>query len=131
MPVGAIQRKAACTPQQQLEDLLSAIARRDQQAMADFYDQTHRTVYGLLCRLLPERAIAEAVLLEVYEEVWREAARAIKSQRMPLGWLIQLARQRALGRIKNSTRQKPGMETSPVRMNCLPEKDWLAEQRQL
>lgn len=131
MPVTAIRQKPAFTPQQHLETLLTAIACRDQKAMADFYDQTHQAAFGLLCRLLPERAIAEEVLLEVYEEVWREAGQAIRAQCSPLVWLIQLARQRGLERLKESPRQTPEPERSPAITAHLPENDWLTRQRHM
>ncbi len=116
MPVTAIRQKMVSTPQLQFEDLLAAIARRDQSAMAEFYDQTHQAVFGLLCRLLPERATAEEVLLGVYEEVWREAVRAIKTESSPLAWLIRLARRRALDRLKASGPQtiEPEKNSTPV-----------------
>ncbi len=81
-----------------LADLLERMARREQAALAAFYDQTHRLVFGLLLALLRERTSAEAVLLEVYEQVWQQAKQAQKLPYMPLAWLLSLARTLALER---------------------------------
>lgn len=135
MSVTAIRQKMVFTPQQQLENLLAAIARRDQQALAELYDQTHQAVFGLLCRLLPEYATTEEVLLEVYEEVWRQAALAIrqagKAHCSPFVWLIQLARQRGIDRLKELPEQPLKTENKPARAIHLPENDWQTEQRHL
>lgn len=79
-----------------LTDLLDRMARREQSALAAFYDQTHRLVFGLLLALLRERTSAEAVLLEVYEQVWQQTKQAQKLTSLPLAWLLSLARTLAL-----------------------------------
>src|SRR5262245_10359726 len=86
-------------------DLIAAVARRDRAALASLYDHTHRLVFGLLLRLLPERGLAEEALIEVYQQVWRQAAQFDARRHTPLAWLMMLARRRALELCRVSTSQ--------------------------
>ncbi len=118
-------------------DLLAAIARRDRAALADLYDHTHRLVFGLLLRLLPERALAEEMLIEVYQQVWQQAAQFDARRRTPLAWLLMLARRRALERQRASTKQAQRQASAlPLTVSAGAHDDQgehhpLAQQRQL
>ncbi len=93
--------------QEMLADLFAGIARREQTALAAFYDQTQRLVFGLLLALLRERPSAETVLLEVYDQVWQQAGQAQTQPHAPLAWLILLARKLALERLRAQPQQRP------------------------
>ena len=92
--------------QEMLSDLLDGIARREQAALAAFYDQTHRLVFGLLLALLRERLTAETVLLEIYDQVWQQAGQAQNQPHAPLAWLMLLARKLALEHLRALPRQR-------------------------
>lgn len=102
-----------------------------QAALATLYDQTHRAVFGLLLCLLPERALAEEILLEVYEEIWHTAP-----TNPTLPRLLRLARQRALDRLRRTPQQRPTPKKvkvwldSAINENAETGNDDLAEQRQ-
>ena len=55
-------------------EMIRGVAEGDDQALASLYDATSRTVYGLLLRVLSDPSSAEEVLLDVYAQVWRQAA---------------------------------------------------------
>ena len=117
-------------------DLIAAIARHDQAALADFYDHTHRLVFGLLLRLLPERRLAEEVLIEVYQQVWQQAAQFDVRRSAPLAWLLMLTRRSALERLRTSTRQDRGQAPLSLTVSAAVRDDPeehrpLAQQRQL
>jgi RNA polymerase sigma-70 factor (ECF subfamily) len=80
--------------------LIRAAAQGDQQALASLYDATGRTVYGLLLRILADASAAEEVLLDVYAQVWRQAAAFSPERGTPLAWLTTIARSRALDRLR-------------------------------
>jgi len=54
--------------------LIRRVAQGDQQALAAFYDATSTLVYGFAMRMLGNTATAEEVTLDVYTQVWRQAA---------------------------------------------------------
>lgn len=117
-------------------DLLAAIARRDRAALAELYDHTHRLVFGLLLQLLPERELAEEVLIEVYQQVWQQAVQFDERRSTPLAWLLTLARRRGLERLRlaarNNQRQPPlNLAVSTVAHDDPAEPHSLAQQREL
>lgn len=56
-------------------DFLSRIARREEAALADFYDATASRVYGLALRITRQEQAAEEVASDVYFQVWNQAHR--------------------------------------------------------
>ncbi len=79
-------------------DLLHAIAAGSGEALGLFYDRHAPLALGLLCRMLSSRDEAEEVLQEVFLQVWRDARRYDPERSSPRGWLLLLARSRALDR---------------------------------
>jgi RNA polymerase sigma-70 factor (ECF subfamily) len=77
------------------------VSRGDQSALAGLYDETNRLVFGLVVRILTDRSAAEEVLLDVYTQVWRQAALYEKRRGTPLGWLMTIARSRAIDRLRS------------------------------
>ncbi|MEO8602595.1 MAG: sigma-70 family RNA polymerase sigma factor, partial [bacterium] len=78
------------------EELVRRMAAGDQAAMAELYDQTNRIVFGLALRVLADRAAAEDVMVEVYAQVWRQAADYDRSRGSPSAWLLTVTRSRAI-----------------------------------
>ena len=81
-------------------ELIRGVAEGDEQALASLYDATSRTVYGLLLRILSDPSSAEEVLLDVYAQVWRQAASYCPERGRPLAWLTTIARSRAIDRLR-------------------------------
>ena len=81
-------------------ELLSAIARRDEQAFAALYDQYSSILLGLLLRILRSRPEAEDVLQEVFLQVWQQASAFDPARGRPFTWLVTLARSRAIDRLR-------------------------------
>ncbi|MGC1762457.1 MAG: sigma-70 family RNA polymerase sigma factor [Pseudolabrys sp.] len=63
---------------------------------------TSAKLFGVCVRILGERAEAEDVLQEVYVTVWRKAADFDASRASPMTWLIALARNRSIDRLRAS-----------------------------
>ena len=91
-------------PDQRLADiaLLERIAGRDQHALAELYDRHNRLLFGLIVRVLRDRAEAEEVLQEVFLTVWTKAASYNATLGSPVGWLVGLARNRAIDHLRAS-----------------------------
>ncbi len=82
-------------------DLLRRIdSARDTEAFAAFYDRFAARVYGLLLKLLRNRMDADDVLQETFIQVWDQAGRFDPARSIPEGWLLMLARSRALDRLR-------------------------------
>jgi RNA polymerase sigma-70 factor, ECF subfamily len=88
----------------ELAELMGRVATGDQAAFADFYDATSRTVYGIVLRVLRDRAQAEEVAQEVYVEAWTSAPRFDAELGSPTGWLNTIAHRKAVDRVRSSER---------------------------
>ena len=83
-------------------DLLHAIARGDETALADCYDRYRLILFGLILRILHDREEAEDCLQEVFLQVWRRARDFDESRGRAFTWLVTIARSRALDRLRAS-----------------------------
>lgn len=81
-------------------DLLHAVARGDEAALARLYDQYRVILFGLLVRILNSREEAEDGLQDVFIQVWRRAADFDEKRGRPFTWLVTLARSRAIDRLR-------------------------------
>jgi RNA polymerase sigma-70 factor (ECF subfamily) len=81
-------------------DLVRATARGDQLALAELYDRYRLILFGLLMRILHDRAEAEDVLQETFLQVWRRANHFDKERGRAFTWLVTIARSRALDRLR-------------------------------
>jgi RNA polymerase sigma-70 factor, ECF subfamily len=80
--------------------LMSRVATRDGAAFARLFELHGPVALGLLSRILAARAEAEEVLQEVFLQVWTQADRYDADRSSPRGWILMLARSRALDRIR-------------------------------
>jgi len=93
-------------------ELIRGVAEGDGQALASLYDATSRAVYGLLLRILADPSSAEEVLLDVYAQVWRQAATYSPERGRPLAWLTTIARSRAIDRVRRGRQEQ--QHTAPL-----------------
>jgi len=85
---------------QDLVALIRRVAGGEQSALTAVYDATNRLVFGLILRIIGDRATAEEVLLDVYTQVWRQAVTYDTSRGVPLAWIMTIARSRAIDRLR-------------------------------
>jgi RNA polymerase sigma-70 factor (ECF subfamily) len=93
----------ALTPEQAQTsdtDLLHAVARGDEGALASLYDRYRLILFGLILRILHSRPEAEDVLQDVFIQVWKRAADFDESRGRPFTWLVTLARSRSIDRLR-------------------------------
>jgi RNA polymerase sigma-70 factor, ECF subfamily len=81
------------------------MADGDQSAAAELYDATCHQVFGLALRIVSDRAAAEDVTIEVYTQAWSLAPGFDPTRGTPLGWLMTLARSRALDALRVRRRE--------------------------
>lgn len=82
--------------------LLARTAAGDQQAFAELYDLLSSRVFGLILRVLVDRAQAEEVLQEVFLEVWQSADRFAPKKGQGRSWVLTIAHRRAVDRVRSS-----------------------------
>jgi RNA polymerase sigma-70 factor, ECF subfamily len=85
-----------------LAGLLGATARGDRDAFSALYDAVSGTVFGIVLKVLRDRAQSEEVTQEVMLEIWRQAARHRPDQGTVMTWVATLAHRRAVDRVRSA-----------------------------
>src|SRR5690606_30717186 len=83
-----------------LVDRLKRSARGDRAAFAALYDATSPRMYGLVVRVVRDRAQADEVAQEVYLEVWRQAGRFDPTRGSALAWMMTIGHRKAVDRVR-------------------------------
>ena len=91
------------TPQD-ITKLIVRTAMRDRGAFDTLYRQTSAKLFGVCLRVLNDRAEAEEALQEVYVKVWTKADRFAVSELSPMSWLIAVARNHSIDRLRQRRR---------------------------
>jgi RNA polymerase sigma-70 factor (ECF subfamily) len=83
-------------------DLLVRVAGGDQAAFADLYDMLSPRVFGLILRVLVDRAQSEEVLQEVFLELWQSAGRFAPNKGQGRSWVFMIGHRRAVDRVRSA-----------------------------
>lgn len=78
----------------------------DRSAFRTVYEATSAKLFGVCLRILPDRQTAEDVLQDTYVTVWRKAASFDASRASPITWLVTIARNRAIDRLRSAAPMK-------------------------
>ncbi|TBN44136.1 sigma-70 family RNA polymerase sigma factor [Paracoccus subflavus] len=80
--------------------MIARIAAGDRAAFGALYDATSAKLHAVCLSILKDRPEAEETLQEVYLRVWQGAARYAVNGLSPMTWLITIARNRAIDRLR-------------------------------
>src|ERR1700704_272146 len=86
----------------QLAAALVRVAGGDRAALRVVYLDTSAKLFGVCLRILKDRGEAEDVLQEVFVTVWRKAASFDPGRASPITWMVAIARNRAIDRLRAS-----------------------------
>jgi RNA polymerase sigma factor (sigma-70 family) len=90
---------------------LTRISRGERAALEKLYHRTSAKLFGVCLRILTDRAEAEDVLQEVYLTVWKKAAQFDAERGLsPITWLVSIARNRALDRLRSKKQRFGGLD---------------------
>lgn len=92
----------SATPEAMYVDvaLIERIVARDECALGKLYDRHSRLLFGLMLRILRDRGEAEEALQEVFLAVWSRADTYSASLGSPAAWLVSIARNRSIDRLR-------------------------------
>jgi RNA polymerase sigma-70 factor (ECF subfamily) len=94
--------------------LIERIVARDTSAIGELYDRYSRLLFGLILRILKDQSEAEEVLQEVFVQVWTRADSYSQALGSPAGWLVGIARNRAIDRLRATAVRARAVEAAPM-----------------
>src|SRR3977135_2378243 len=77
-------------------DLMHAIQKEDPEALSLLYDRYNGILKALILRVVHNEAEADDLLQEIFMEIWNHAKNFSAQKGKPLGWMVTLARRRAI-----------------------------------
>jgi RNA polymerase sigma-70 factor (ECF subfamily) len=90
-----------------LNALLTAVAASDRNALAELYARTAPQLLGLVVRMLHRRDLAEEILHDAYLRIWHNAATFSPQRGTAMTWMVAIARNAALDRLRRQRREVP------------------------
>jgi RNA polymerase sigma-70 factor (ECF subfamily) len=90
--------------------LLRDCARRDRGAFQRLYERTSPQLLACLMRILRQRALAEDALQDVFVQVWNRAGQYEPGRGSAWGWLVAIARYRAIDLRRREGRMPGGSD---------------------
>jgi len=82
------------------EVLMEAIAHRHQLALEEFYQRHGSRIKSVIGNVVHEEGDADDVLQEILIQIWRESGHYSPKAGKLLGWVVTLARRRAIDRLR-------------------------------
>lgn len=88
-------------------------AAGERSAFGEFFDRHSSCVLGVLVQMIRRREVAEELLQEAFLQAWRQADRYRPQRATPRGWLLMIARSRAIDwqRSQSSRSQREQVST--------------------
>jgi RNA polymerase sigma-70 factor (ECF subfamily) len=77
-------------------ELMLAIQAEDPEALSALYDRYNGILKALILRVIHNDAEADDLLQEIFMEIWNQAKNFSAHKGKPLGWMVTLARRRAI-----------------------------------
>jgi RNA polymerase sigma-70 factor (ECF subfamily) len=84
----------------EIEGMIARMALGDRAALSSLYAATSPKLYGIALRVLEDRHEAEDALQEIFVKLWHNAGRYRANGLSPMTWLITVARNHAIDRLR-------------------------------
>lgn len=88
--------------QTEIARLIAAAARGDESAFDRIYQHAAPQLFGLVLRMVRDRAQAEDVLQDVFTRIWTRASTYEPAAGEPFAWLSSIARHRAIDHLRRA-----------------------------
>ena len=108
------------TTPEDIEALLAQVAIGDRAAFRALYGLTSAKLFGICLRVLSDRAEAEDALQEVYVKIWNGAGRYRANGLSPMTWLITVARNHCIDRLRARRAASQGLDDAAEQPDAAP-----------
>ena len=95
-------------------ELMLGIQAEEPEALSQIYDRYSGILRALILRVIHNDAEADDLLQEVFMEIWNQAKNFCAKKGKPLGWMVTLARRRAIDGLRKKKaylRAAEGLQT--------------------
>jgi RNA polymerase sigma-70 factor (ECF subfamily) len=82
------------------EELMARLCKEDETALSQLYQRHVALLRTIISRVVNNDADVDDLLQEVFLEIWRQASRYDEKKGKALGWIVTLARRRAIDRVR-------------------------------
>lgn len=83
-----------------IEELIARVALNDRRAFDDLYDAISAKLFGVCLRVLNNRPAAEDAMQDSFVKIWNNADRYQSNGLSPMTWLITIARNTSIDRLR-------------------------------
>ena len=77
-------------------ELMAGLQAEDPEALSQLYDRYNGIIKALILRVIHNEAEADDLLQEIFMVIWNQAKNFSAQKGKPLGWMVTLARRRAI-----------------------------------
>jgi RNA polymerase sigma-70 factor (ECF subfamily) len=116
---------------------LGGIALGKAESLTLLYDESAASLLGLALRMMRNKADAEEIMLDVFEQVWRTAHSFDPGRGSAWRWLVVLVRSRALDRLRTAAAKRDrewvpiAEDWDPVSQEPLPDSTTILNQERI
>ncbi len=97
---------------QDITKLIVRVSMKDRAAFDLLYRRTSAKLFGVCLRVLNDRGEAEEALQDVYVKIWTKADRFAVSELSPISWLVAIARNHSIDRIRARRERTTAIDTA-------------------
>jgi RNA polymerase sigma-70 factor, ECF subfamily len=83
--------------------LLERVVQQDESALSELYDRYSGLVFSEAKRILRDAGAAEEILQDLFYQVWRTASQFDPARGSLAGWLVVVARNRAISKVRRKS----------------------------
>lgn len=95
----------------EIENLIARVALKDRAAFEKLYDRVSAKLFGVCLRILTKRAAAEDAMQDTFVKIWNNADRYQANGLSPMTWLITIARNTSIDRLRARRKGHMDVET--------------------
>jgi DNA-directed RNA polymerase specialized sigma24 family protein len=99
-------------------DLITSVKQSDRHTLGLFYDKYAPALFGVICRIIPDKECSEEVLYQTFETIWNKIETFDPSNQNLVVWMCGIARTIAVGRCLHKEFTIDGTSAEPF--NSVP-----------
>jgi RNA polymerase sigma-70 factor (ECF subfamily) len=109
--------------------LIPKVALKDKSAFNELYNRFSQVVFNLAMRIVADRGEAEEIVQEVFFQIWDKASLYDSNRGAESTWIINIARSRAIDRLRTLGFRKFNTEINEEKINHKSDLASLIEQK--